>query len=420
VPGRGLPWTCGIKAKHTGLIVAEAMRPSEIINHNKTPPRRIVHQTDMNIIERYEYPFEFHLSAETGAVWGQGRTRPSCLMSIGLPSDHAAARRRHLALIVDAAPDVLGEWPAALTSLRELFGRLSAEDLVSVIWAGREPVTLCAAGSPEEGWRAVRAAGMLAGVTDRDIRGAWLTGVGLVARRFFPCGRSRVLIVSRNGDVQPPGDVGAMEEEARGFRECAILTDVMISAFGEHPLKRAAAAGGGCVLTAGDEVIPFWPEEEDGAAVKNVRIRPQANFLGWERVESIRGHHGLGTGLKFDSLRPGERHIFLIGRNGQWPENPISFEVSWIDSEGMHSMARVRLRPGDSGLVEFANAPAAVSCYKASLWLEQIFAEQLPGVEIRRRLREVIGVLEPFAGDAMADRRRVLAETLLDLPLGGA
>jgi hypothetical protein len=367
----------------------------------------------MNIIEQFDHPFEFHLSDEVNPVRGQDSHLSCSLVSVGLALDGASCQRRHLALIIDGAVNPQQDWQEVLAGLQDIFSRLRTYDLVSVIWAGVEPLTLCAGGTPDEGWRAVRAAGMLRPAGHTDLPGAWLTGVAVVAQRFFPDGRSRVLIVSSGSALREPGYVSAIADKAGEFRSCGIITDVMTGESGDDPLTTVAAAGGGNVLTTGQSGLPPVDQENQGPAVTDIRVRPMSRSLGWERVESLRGRTGLGTALKFAGLSAGERHSFLISRPAPFSPHAVVFEIEWKSSDFEHCRAQVRLRPGDSGLAEFADAPAAVAVYKAGLVLEQAFAEPLPGMEIRSRLREVIRTLEPFSSDRRADCQMRLAGALL-------
>jgi hypothetical protein len=383
----------------------------------------------MNITESDDHPFELHMTEPVNSFPGELGSGPCSLLSVGIRSRNLHLDRKHLVLVLDFVDTRSGWREAIMHQIQGILGGLRTEDLVSVIRAGRDPETLCRGGSPEEGWRAVRAVEQLNHKRKGCLKEAWIKGITLAANLYFPDGRSRVVLVSTGSDSLI--DIRAL---AAGFAEDGIPTDVMFGgndgaqmvmetlekasiSLGGMPeadnlLASIAEASGGRMIRQGMG-SPFAKEADDREEeLRDIKIEPASMTLGWRRVESIRGKTGHDRSVCFRSLRPGDRCSFLVwGIPGRRLED-VSIDLSWAVENGRET-ARAELFNGEADPNSDSSAEAAVTAFRASLALDRILDERPKPSELEWHAEGIIRMIHPFLGDRRIDRLFLLTRALI-------
>ena len=395
----------------------------------------------MNILKRDDHPFELHLSEPVDSFPGELGSGPCSLLSVGLHSRSLHLDRKHLVLVVDFA-DTESSWRKdIMRQLQGILDGLRTVDLVSVIRAGRNPETLCLGGEPEEAWRAVRAAERLPHHRKGCLREAWIEGIKLAAYRFFPDGRTRVVLVSAASDR-----LIDIRELAAGFAEDGIPTDVMLAGNAEkqRPEERLEKRQGQILMesiqkasvslgriteadpllasfaeAAGGRIIHKgmgFPFERDGhdeeEELRHIRIEPVSMTLGWRRAESIRGQSGDGLKVRFRSLRPGDRCSVLVWGTPGRRLDEVSMNISWAVEDG-REMARVDLFTEEADPDSDSSAKAAVTAYRASLALDRVLDERPTPSELAWHAERILKITHPFRGDKHIDRLILLTRALI-------
>ncbi len=384
----------------------------------------------MNTLKRDDHPFKLHLTEPVDSLPGELGSGPCSLLSVGLHSRSLHLDRKHLVLVVDFV-DTESSWREDVTRrLQEILDGLRTVDLVSVIRAGRNPETLCQGASPEEGWRAVRAAECLHAYHRKGcLKEAWIEGIKLAANRFFPNGRTRVVLVSAASDR-----LIDIRELAAGFAEDGIPTDVILggNAGGQmlmESIEKASVSLGriteadpllaSFAEAAGGRIIHKgmgFPFERDGhdeeEELRDIKIEPVSMTLGWRRAESIRGQSGDGLTVRFRSLRPGDRCSVLVWSTPGRILEEVRINISWA-VENRQETARVDLFTEEADPDSDSSAMAAVTAYRASLALDRVLDERPRPSELAWHAKRILEVIHPFRGDKRIDRLILLTRALI-------